>query len=213
MFTSGSDPVEVGLVTSLSRPGGNVTGVSWFASELGPKRLGLLNELVPNITLAALIVNPRNPEFVGQVDDAKHAAQALGWQVHVITASNLDEVEAAFSDAKRQRVHALVMGADPFFRSHRAQIVAQAAHLAIPTIHVERDFVVAGGLISYGNSVWDAYRRAGLHIGRLLRGVKPSDLPVDRSTKFELVINLKTAKALGITVSPALLARADEVIE
>jgi putative ABC transport system substrate-binding protein len=213
VFTSAADPVKVGLVASLSRPGGNVTGVSWFASELGAKRLGLLNELAPNISLAVHIVNPQNSEFAGQAEATQQAARAVGWQLHVIAASSVSEIDAAFAGAKRRGANAVVMGADPFFRNNRKQIVTQAAHHEIPTVHVEREFVAAGGLISYGNSVWDAYRRAGQQIGRLLRGVKPADLPVDRSTKFELVINLSTATALGLTVPDKILAAADEVIE
>jgi ABC-type uncharacterized transport system substrate-binding protein len=213
VFTSGADPVKVGLVASLNRPGGNVTGVSWFSAELGPKRLALLAELVPNIAAAALMVNQQSPEFAGQPETAQQAARDLGWQLQVIAADSASGIDAAFAAVKRQGVNALMMGADPFFRSRLKQIVAQAAHHAIPTIYVTREFVVGGGLVSYGNSIWDAYRRAGLQTGRLLRGAIPAELPVDRSTKFELVINLKTAKALGLDVSPTLLARADEVIE
>ncbi len=213
VFTSGADPVKVRLVASLNRPGGNVTGVSWFSAELGPKRLALLAELVPNIAAAALMVNQQSLEFAGQPETAQQAARDLGWQLQVIAADSASGIDAAFAAVKRQGVNALMMGADPFFRSRLKQIVAQAAHHAIPTIYVTREFVVGGGLVSYGNSIWDAYRRAGLQTGRLLRGAIPAELPVDRSTKFELVINLKTAKALGLDVSPTLLARADEVIE
>jgi putative tryptophan/tyrosine transport system substrate-binding protein len=213
VFTSGADPVKVGLVASLARPGGNVTGVSWFSAELGPKRLQLLNELVPNVTVAALMVNPQSREFTDQPETAQQAARALGWQLHVIAASSASEIDAAFAVAKRQGANALMMGSDPFFRNRLKQIIAQAAHHAIPTIYVARDFVASGGLVSYGNSVRDAYRRAGLLTGRLLKGARPMDLPVDRSTKFELVINLKTAKALGLSVPDKLLVAADEVIE
>jgi ABC-type uncharacterized transport system substrate-binding protein len=213
VFTSGADPVKVGLVASLNRPGGNVTGVSWFSAELGPKRLALLAELVPNITAAVLMVNPQSAELAGQPESAQQAARALGWQLQVIAADSASGIDAAFAAVKRQGANALMMGADPFFRSRLKQIVAQAAHHAIPTIYVTREFVVGGGLISYGNSIWDAYRRAGLQTGRLLKGAKPAELPVDRSTKFELVVNLKTAKALGLEVPATLLARADEVIE
>ena len=202
VFTSGADPVKVGLVASLSRPGGNVTGVSWFDAELGPKRLELLNELVPNVTVAVLMVNPQSPEFADQRETAQQAARALGWQLHVIAASSVSEIDAAFAAAKRQGANALMMGSDPFFHSRLKQIVALAAHHAIPTIYGARECVATGGLVSYGNSIPDAYRRAGLQTGRLLKGAKPTDLPVDRSTRFELVINLTTAKALGITVPP-----------
>ena len=162
VFTSGADPVKVGLVASLNRPGGNVTGVAWFAAELGPKLLGLLGELVPNITVAVLMVNPQSPELAGQVETSQQAARALGWQLQVIAASSASEIDTAFAAAKRQRVNAFMIGTDPFFRTRLKQIVAQAAHHAIPTIYFARDFVTEGGLISYGNSIQDAYRRAGL---------------------------------------------------
>ena len=213
VFTSSADPVLVGLVASLSHPGGNVTGVSWFDAQLGPKQLQLLSELVPNVTVVVLMVNPQSPEVANQRETAQQAARALGWQLHVIAASSVSEIDAAFAAAKRQRANALMIGSDPFLHSRRKQIVALAAHHAIPTISGGREWVAAGGLVSYGNSIPDAYRRAGLQTGRLLRGVKPTDLPVDRATRFELVINLTTAKALGITVPPNMLARADEVIE
>ena len=213
VFTSGADPVKVGLVSSLNRPGGNATGVGWFAAESAPKLLGLLGELVPNITIAVLMVNPQSPELAGQVEASQQAARALGWQLQVIAASSAREIDTAFAAAKRQGANALVMSVDPFFRTRLKQIVAQAAHHAIPTIYFAREFVTDGGLISYGNSIQDAYRRAGLQTGRLLKGAKPNDLPVDRAVKFELVINLKTAKALGLDVPPTLLVRADEVIE
>jgi putative ABC transport system substrate-binding protein len=213
VFTSSADPVQVGLVASLSRPGGNVTGVSWFSTELAAKRLQLLSELVPNVTVVALMVNPQSPELADQAEIAQQAARALGWQLHVIAASSVSEIDSAFAAAKRQRANALMIGSDPFLHSRREQIVALATHDAIPTISEGREWVVAGGLISYGNSLRDAYRRAGLQTGRLLRGVKPTNLPVDRATKFELIINLKTAKALGLIVPDKLLVAADEVIE
>jgi putative ABC transport system substrate-binding protein len=213
VFTSSADPVLVGLVASLSHPGGNVTGVSWFDAELGPKQLQLLNQLVPNVTIVGLMVNPQSPEVAHQRETAQQAARALGWQLHVIAASSVSEIDAAFVAAKRQRANALMIGSDPFFHSRRKQIVALAAHHAIPTISGGREWVAAGGLVSYGNSIPDAYRRVGLQTGRLLRGVKPTDLPVDRATRFELAINLTTAKALGLTVPDKLLAAADEVIE
>jgi len=213
VFTSSADPVLVGLVASLSKPGGNVTGVSWFDATLGPKQLQLLSELVPNVTLVALMVNPQSPEVTDQRETARQAARSLGWQLHVIEATSMGEIETAVADAKRQRADALMISSDPFLHSRRQQIVALAAHHGIPTITGGREWVVAGGLVSYGNSIRDAYRRAGLQTGRLLRGVQPSDLPVDRSTKFELAINLTTAKALGLTVPDKLLVAADEVIE
>jgi putative tryptophan/tyrosine transport system substrate-binding protein len=213
VFTSGADPIKVGLVTSLNRPGGNVTGVSWFGSESLPKRLGILGELVPNIKLAVLLVNSNMPELAGLPEVAQQTAHALGWQLQVFETRSANDIDAAFADAKRQRADAVIVGAGPFFRIHRAQLVVQADRHAIPAIYVNRETVTGGGLISYGNSLPDAYRRAGLQTGRILRGAKPADLPVDRAIKFELVINLKTAKALGLTIPPTLLARADEVIE
>ena len=213
VFTSSADPVLVGLVANLSHPGGNVTGVSWFDAELGPKQLQLLSELVPNVTVVVLMVNPQSPEVAHQGEAAQQAARALGWQLHVIAASSVSEIDAAFAAAKPQRANALMISSDPFLHSRRKQIVALAAHHAIPTISGGREWVAAGGLVSYGSSIPDAYRRAGLQTGRLLRGVKPTDLPVDRSTRFELVINLTTAKALGLTVPDKLLVAADEVIE
>jgi len=213
VFTSSADPIRVGLVTSLSHPGGNVTGVSWFDTELGPKQLQLLSEIVPNVTVIVLIVNPESPEVSDQREIAQEAARALGWELHVIAASSVSEIDAACTAAKRHGANALLISSDPFLHSRRKQIIAHAAHYAIPTISGARDWVAAGGLISYGNSVPDAYRRAGLQTGRLLRGVKPADLPVDRATKFELAINLTTAKALGLTIPDKLLVAADEVIE
>src|SRR4051812_38708494 len=213
VFTSSADPVLVGLVASLSHPGGNVTGVSWFGAELGPKQLELLSELIPNVTVLALSVNPRSPEVADQRETVQQAVRA-GWQLHVIAASSVSEIDTAFAEAKRQRANALVISADPFLYSRRKQIVALAAQHAIPMIcNGSRVWAEAGGLVSYGNSTRDAYRRAGLQTGRLLRGVKPADLPVDRSTRFELAINLTTAKALGLTVPDKLLVAADEVIE
>jgi putative tryptophan/tyrosine transport system substrate-binding protein len=213
VFTSGADPIKVGLVTSLNRPGGNVTGVSWFGSESLPKRLGILGELVPNIKLAVLLVNPNMPELAGQPEAAQQTAHALGWQLQVVEARSASDIDAAFADAKRQSADAVIVGAGPFFRIRRAQLVVQAARHAIPAIYGNRETVMGGGLISYGNSLPDSYRRAGLQTGRILRGAKPGDLPVDRAIKFELVINLNTAKALGLEIPPTLLARADEVIE
>jgi len=213
VFTSGADPVKVGLVASLNRPGGNVTGVSWFASELGPKQLGLMHELVPSITFAALIVNPSSPELANQPELAQQAARSIGWQLDVISAHSESEINAAFATAVQRHAGAAIVGTDPFFFSRRDQIVAQAAQHGLPTIYFSGAFVVAGGLVSYGNSVSDAYHRAGVQTGRLLQGAAPNDLPVDQATKFELVINLKTAKSLGLAVPSSLLARADEVIE
>ena len=213
IFTSSADPVKVGLVASLSHPGGNVTGVSWFDAELGPKQLQVLSELVPKGNVV-LVANPSSPEVTDQRETVQEAARALGWQLQIIAASGADEIDQAFAAAKRQGANAIIVSSDPFLDSRRKQIVELAALHAIPTISGGgRDWVASGGLISYGSSVRDAYRRAGLQAGRLLRGVKPMDLPVDRSTRTELAINLTTAGALGLTVPDKLLARADEVIE
>jgi ABC-type uncharacterized transport system substrate-binding protein len=213
VFTSSADPVLVGLVASLSRPGGNVTGVSWFDAQLGPKQLQLLGELISDVTVVVLMVNNQSPEVANQQETARQAARTLGWQLHVISAGSVSEIDETFAVAKRVQANALLIGSDPFLHSRRKQIATLAAHHAIPMIGGGREWVVAGGLISYGNSIPDAYRRAGLQTGRLLRGVKPADLPVDRATRFELVINLATAKTLGVAIPPTLLARADEVIE
>jgi ABC-type uncharacterized transport system substrate-binding protein len=213
VFTSSADPVLVGLVASLSHPGGNVTGVSWFDSALGPKQLQLLNQLVRDVSVVVLIVNPESPEVANQREAAQQAARTLGWQLDVFSASSESEIDAAFTAAKRQRANAVMVGSDPFLHSRRKQIVALAAQHAIPMIGGGREWVADGGLVSYGNSIPDAYRRAGLQTGRLLRGVKPTDLPVDRATKFELVINLTTAKSLGLAVPTSLLTQVDEVIE
>src|SRR5262245_9727114 len=198
VFTSNDDPVKRGLVASINRPGGNVTGVSWFDAELGPKRLGLLHELIPNATIVAFLSNPNNPESARQPAELQEAARAIGLQLIVLTATTPGGIDAAFTAMVQNRVGALLVGSDPFFFSRREQIVALAAEHAIPTIYAGRVTVGADGLMSYGNSLADAYRRAGIHTGRILKGAKPSDLPVDQATKFELIINLKTAKKLGL---------------
>jgi len=215
VFTSGDNAVERGLVASINRPGGNVTGVSWFSAELGPKRLGLLHELVPNATIVALLTNPNNPESARQPAELQNAARAIGLQLILLTATTAGDIGTAFTAMVQNRVGALLVGADPFFTNRREQIIALAAQHAIPTIYADagREVAGAGGLMIYGNSVADAYRRAGIYTGRILKGAKPSELPVDQATKFELIINLKTAKTLGLTIPPSVLAIADEVIE
>jgi ABC-type uncharacterized transport system substrate-binding protein len=213
VFTSGIDPVRVGLVASHSRPGGNVTGISWFSSELTAKGLSLLHELVPNAAVVALLVNPNSPESASQPADARAAAQALRQTLLVLNASTASEIDAAFANLVRERAGALVVGGDPILTSRRDQIVALAVRHAVPVLGFSRDFTNAGGLISYGNNISDAYRKAGIYAGRILRGENPADLPVDQATKFELVINMKTAKALRLAVPTSMQLLADEVIE
>ena len=213
VFNSGDDPVNAGLVVNFNRPGGNITGVSWFSVELVAKRLALLHDLVPSAAIIALLVNPNDPENVSQPGEARKAAQALGLQLIVVNAGTAGEIESGFATLAHQRVGALIVGSGPFFVDRRDQIIALAAQHAIPTSYSGRESAVAGGLMSYGNVLADAYRRNGIYVGRILKGDMPGDLPVDRSTKFELVINLKTAKALGLTVPSSFLAGADQVIE
>ena len=213
VFTSGGDPVQEGYVRSLNRPGGNVTGVSWFSNLVAGKGLGLLLELVPNASLIALLVNPKLPESARTQSDADQAARTLGQQLLILNASTASEIDDAFATMRQRRAGALLVGADPFFTARRQQIVALAARDAIPAMYLNREFVEEGGLIGYGNDTPDNYRRAGVYVGRILNGASPADLPVDQATKFEFLINLKTAKRLGLEVPPGLSARADEVIE
>ena len=213
VFTTGTDPVKFGVVASVNRPGGNVTGVVFFNNELGPKRLQVLRELAPNATVLAMIVNPKNPNTEFDVREMQLAARPLGLQILILNASSERELDAAFARAVKQRAGALIVNSDPYFVSRRDQLVALAAHNAVPVIYDLREFVSAGGLMSYGTSIAEAYRQAGVYTGRILKGDNPADLPVQQSTKFELVINLKTAKALGLVVPPTLLAIADEVID
>jgi ABC-type uncharacterized transport system substrate-binding protein len=213
VFTFGGDPVKAGLVDSFNRPGGNITGVSWFSIDLGPKRLGLLLELLPNTTIIALLVNPNNVEVGSQPGDVLQAARKLNRQLYVLNASTEKEIDTAFATLVQQRAEALVVGGDPFFNSRREQFVALAARHALPAIYPTREFAAAGGLMSYGNSITEAYRQAGIYTGRILKGEKPADLPVMQATKFEFVINLNTAKAFGLTVPNSMQLLADEVIE
>ena len=213
VFTGSDFPVKVGLVASLSRPGGNVTGASLFTSELEAKKLALLRELVPKAQLIAMLVNPTNPSAETDIEDVRKAAAAVGQQIFLLRASSERDIDAAFEAVVQQRANALLVAHDPIFLSRRDQFVALATRHAVPAIFEFREFVVAGGLMSYGSRITENYRLGGNYAGRILKGAKPADLPVQQPTKFELVVNLKTAKALGLTVPPALLARADEVIE
>jgi putative ABC transport system substrate-binding protein len=213
VFTSGGNPVELGFVSSLRQPGGNVTGVSFLLNELGAKRLELLRELVPAATSVGLLVNPTRPSFQSEVKNTQQAAQALGVKLIVLNASTEAEIDTAFAEFSRQGIAALLLGADSFFQDRRDQIVALANRLPIATMYNLRTYVVAGGLISYAPSIAEVYRQAGIYVAKILKGAKPADLPVLQPTKFDLVINLKTAKALGLTVSNQMQLLADEVIE
>ena len=212
-FIIGSDPVKQGLVASLNRPGGNATGIAFFSALVGAKRLGLLRELVPAASNLVLLVNPTNPNVEIVSKDLQAAARTLGLQIRVIHASTGREIDDAFAALDQQQVGALVVGPDAFLDSQRDQIVTLAAHHAIPAIYERREAVVGGGLMSYGTSIPDAYRQAGIYTGRILKGEKPTDLPVVQSAKFELVLNLKTAKALRLVLPSGLLSIVDEVIE
>jgi putative ABC transport system substrate-binding protein len=213
VFNSGEDPVQAGLVASLNRPGGNVTGVSWFNVDAAAKRMALLHDVVPAAKVMALLGNPKDPEFEPAVAVANDASRALGLQLVVLEAAMPNEVEAAFVTAVQKHVGALVIASGAFFINQRAQLIGLAARHAIPCIYTGRESVTDGGLMSYGNDLADAYRRNALYVGRILKGDKPADLPIDRSSKFELAVNLKTAKAMGVTVPLGLLNAADDVIE
>jgi putative tryptophan/tyrosine transport system substrate-binding protein len=213
VFSVGDDPVKTGLVDSLHRPSGNMTGVYQFASGLEAKRLGLLHELVPRVTTIAVLVNPSYPGSEGQVRDLQEAAPRLGVQLVILTANTENDFRTAFASLAQHGAGALLVCATPFFNIRRQQLVLLATRHAVPAIYEWREFAEAGGLMSYGTSLNDAYRQAALYAGRILKGAKPVDLPVMQSTKFEFVINLNAAKALGLDVPPGLSARADEVIE
>ena len=214
VFVVGADPVrELGLVSSLNRPGGNVTGVTFLVNALGAKRLELLRELVPGTKLIGFLVNPANPTTQSHITDIQAAARALGVELLMLNASSDREIDAAFESLAQQRVNAVIIGTDQLFTSRRDQLVVLAARHALPAIHYLREFADAGGLISYGASTTDAYRLAGGYAGRILKGEKPADLPVQQTVKFELAINASTAKALGLIVPDKLLVAADEVIE
>jgi putative ABC transport system substrate-binding protein len=213
VFSVGDDPVKTGLVKSLNRPEGNVTGVYQFTTGLEAKRLGLLHELVPKAAILAVLVHPDYSGADSQLRDVQEAARRLGVQLVVVRANVESEFDAAFSAVVQQKAAALLVCASPFFNTKRQQLVLRAARHALPAIYEWREFAAAGGLMSYGTSLADAYRQAGVYAGRILKGTKPADLPIVQSTKFEFVINLDAAKALGIDVPPTLIARADEVIE
>jgi len=213
VFTTGGDPVREGYVASLNRPGGNLTGVSWFSNLIAGKGLGLLHELIPKAVVIALLANPKLPESAHMVSDAQEAARTLSLELLVLNAGTPSEINTAFAILRQRRAGALLVGSDPFINSRRQQVVALAARDAIPDVYLNREFVEEGGLMSYGNDTADGYRRAGLYVGRILKGEKPADLPIDQATKFEFVINLKTAKSLGLEVPPGLSSMADEIIE
>src|SRR4051812_613275 len=212
VFAIGGDPVAIGLVASLARPGGNVTGVSWLGGELTSKRLEVVSELVPHARAIALLVNPNNPQ-TRMMGEMQEAARAKGVQLPILYAGSESEIEAAFASLGHGTADALVVTAEPFINSRREQVVALAARHAVPAIYGIREYAVAGGLISYGPSLSAAYRQVGIYAGTILKGAKPADLPVQQPAIFELVVNLNTAKALGLTVPPSILSRADEVIE
>jgi putative ABC transport system substrate-binding protein len=214
VFQTGADPVQTGMVTSFNRPGGNVTGISSMTTELTAKRLGLLQALLPAVARFAVLVNPGVPRTAASVTaQAQATASTIGRQIEIFTASTSGEIDAAFASMVQKRADALLIGTNVFFNTRRVQFATLAARHALPAIHFAREFVEAGGLMSYGASTADMHRQAGIYVGRILKGEKAADLPVMQPTKFEFVINLQTARALGIGVPPTLLATADEVIE
>lgn len=213
VFETGGDPVKAGLVASLNHPGGNLTGVSWTASALSAKRLDLLHQLVPKASVIGLVVNPHYPEANLQVHDLRDAASSLGLQINVAYANSTSGLEEAIASLARQGVGGILVANDPFLTSQRAQIIALAARYGLPASYSLREDVVSGGLLSYGTSLLEQFRQGGLYTGRILKGAAPADLPVTLPTSFSLVINLKTAKTLGLTIPPGILSIADEVIE
>jgi putative tryptophan/tyrosine transport system substrate-binding protein len=213
VFTTGSDPVEAGLVTSLNRPGGNVTGAGLMSTQLVAKRMELMHEMIPNGKFIAFLANARNPSSRFEVDEAASTARVLGLQIHVERVDGESDLERAFASIVQQRADAIIVATDPFFESLRGKLVGLAARHAIPTIYALREYAADGGLISYGGSITDIYRQAGVYVGRILKGEKPGDLPVTQPSKFEFVVNIKTAKALRLEVPTSILLRADELIE
>jgi len=213
VFDTSRDPIELGLVASLNRPGGNATGVNQLNAELGAKSVGLIHELVPKAAVIAFLGNPNNPSMQDQLKERQEAARSIGLKIAPVAVGSEDGLDAAFVAIAQQQYGALLIAADPFFFGQRDKLAALALRHGIPAMHGRREFAEAGGLISYGTSLTDTYRQVGIYTGRVLKGEKPADLPVMQSSKFELVINLKTAKALGLTIPPGLLAIADDAIE
>ena len=213
VFTSAADPVTVGLVASLSRPGGNATGVTNYLTDLGAKRLELLHQLVPKANTIGMLVNPNYPDIESQRKDVEEAARKFGQRVHVVNAASVDDFDKVLATLVQLNVSALLVTTDAVFLSRRDRLVGLVAHYALPAVYAQRDFVEVGGLMSYAASVADGYRQAGIYVGRVLKGAVPADLPVVQPSKFDFLINLKTAKALGLTIPSTLLALADEVIE
>jgi putative ABC transport system substrate-binding protein len=213
VFVTGADPIKAGLVASLNRPTSNITGVTALAEEVGPKRLELLHDVVPTISTFVLLINPADRSAESQTRALEAAAKTLGLKIHTLHASTTTDFDNVFTAMTRLRAGALLISADPFFTSHSKELAELTVRHGVPAMFRFREFTVAGGLMSYGSSLTDAYRLAGVYTGRILKGEKPADLPVQQSTKVELFINLKSAKSLGVIVPPALLARADEVIE
>jgi putative ABC transport system substrate-binding protein len=213
VVVTGSDPVKAGLVASFNRPGGNVTGASFVATELEKKRLELLRDLVPSAAVIGVLINPTNPAAESRAKDLQMAARTLGRDIYIVNVSNESDLEAAFATLTQQPAGALLVSTDSFFTSQRDRLVALATQYALPAIYPWREFAEAGGLMSYGPIINEVYRQAAIYTGRILKGEKPADLPFVRPTKFELVVNMKTAKAMGLTLPPLILGRADEVIE